>query len=291
MTLNSPCKVNLLLNILGKRADGFHELETVMHPVNVCDHLSFERIAGGVTLSCSDSQLPTGPQNLVHRAATLFLETMKIQDGVRIHLEKNIPVAAGLGGGSGNAATTLTALNQLFGSPATFAQLSSMASSLGSDIPFFLQNRPALGTGRGELIQSLDPFPTLQGASLILVQPGFGISTPWAYGQLARFPEALNGRPGRAQALVSRLQTGPLEAAAAEFYNSLEAPAFEKYPLLALFQEFFVENGAVGARMSGSGSASFALVQTQREGEIILEKFKSRFGDKLWTAVVPMTVF
>ncbi|HEX7577526.1 MAG TPA: 4-(cytidine 5'-diphospho)-2-C-methyl-D-erythritol kinase, partial [Verrucomicrobiae bacterium] len=111
----SPCKVNLLLNILGKRPDGFHELETVLLPVNFCDRLTFERGGHGIELSCSDSMLPTDSKNLVNRAAAAFLPAAKISDGVRIHLEKKIPLAAGLGGGSGNAATTLLALNELFG--------------------------------------------------------------------------------------------------------------------------------------------------------------------------------
>src|SRR6185295_7985937 len=97
----SPCKVNLLLNILGKRPDGFHELETVIHPVNLCDELAFERAGEGVTLTCNDATLPTDAHNLVHRAATSFLQVAQIRDGVRIHLEKKIPLAAGLGGGSG----------------------------------------------------------------------------------------------------------------------------------------------------------------------------------------------
>src|SRR5579859_1314338 len=108
----SPCKVNLLLNILGRRADGFHELETVLHPVRVYDQLTFTRGGHRVELSCSDVNLPTDAQNLVHRAATAFLAAAKISEGVKIHLEKKIPLAAGLGGGSGNAATTLFALDR-----------------------------------------------------------------------------------------------------------------------------------------------------------------------------------
>jgi len=290
MTFNSPCKVNLLLNILGKRPDGYHELETIMHPVNVCDQLDFEQIPGGIELTCSDASLPVGPKNLVYKAAALFLDTLKISKGVRIHLEKKIPIAAGLGGGSGNAATTLKALNQLFGSPASSEQLTTMARALGSDIPFFLQNGPALGTGRGEIIQPLTPFPALKGTSILLVQPEFGISTPWAYAELAKYPKALNGQPGRAQKLIFLLQTSTLEAAAKEFYNSLEAPALNKYPLLALFQDFFRENGALATLMSGSGSASFALARNQVEGEVLLEKFRSKFGSKLWATVVPTAV-
>src|SRR5690242_1897047 len=140
----SPCKVNLLLNILGKRADGFHELETVMHPVHFYDELRFTRAGEGIQLSCSDATLPTDARNLVHRAASLFTEAAGITEGVQIHLEKRIPQAAGLGGGSGNAATTLLGLNELFGQPLTPEQLHSLAAQLGSDIPFFLQTRPAL---------------------------------------------------------------------------------------------------------------------------------------------------
>jgi 4-diphosphocytidyl-2-C-methyl-D-erythritol kinase len=283
---NSPGKVNLLLNILGKRPDGFHELETVMQPVNLCDRLTFERRGGAVELSCSAAALPVDSRNLVHRAATGFLQTAKISDGVRIHLEKKIPLAAGLGGGSGNAATTLLALNELFGQPLSAAALSELAAALGSDVPFFLQNQPALVTGRGEKIQPLDFFSALRDKVFLLIHPGFGISTPWAYQNLARFPEALNGRPGRAQKLISKLQTGDLRAASAEFYNSLEAPALEKYPVLALFQEFLRANGALAALMSGSGSTTFAVAENMAAAESLVEKFKSKFGPNCWTAVV-----
>jgi 4-diphosphocytidyl-2-C-methyl-D-erythritol kinase len=283
---NSPCKVNLLLNILGKRPDGFHELETIMQPVNLCDRLTFERRGGAVELSCSEAALPVDSHNLVHRAATGFLHAAKISGGVRIHLEKKIPLAAGLGGGSGNAATTLLALNELFGQPLPAAKLNELAAALGSDAPFFLQGKPVLATGRGEQIQPLDFFPALSGKAMLLIHPGFGISTPWAYQNLARFPEALNGRPGRAQKLISKLQTGDWRAASAEFYNSLEAPALEKYPVLALFQEFLRANGALAALMSGSGSTTFAVAENMAAAESLVEKFKSKFGPNCWTAVV-----
>jgi len=282
---NSPCKVNLLLNILGKRPDGFHELETVMQPVNLCDRLTFERRGGAVELSCSDAALPMDSRNLVHRAATGFLQTAKISDGVRIHLEKKIPLAAGLGGGSGNAATTLLALNELFGQPLSAAKLGELAASLGSDVPFFLQNKPALATGRGEKIQPLDFFPALCDKVFLLIHPGFGIATAWAYQNLSRFPEALNGRPDLAQKLISKLQTGGLRVASAEFYNSLEAPALEKYPVLALFQEFLRANGALAALLSGSGSTTFAIAENMAAAESLVGKFKSKFGQNCWTAV------
>ncbi len=284
----SPCKVNLLLNILGKRRDGYHELETVLQPVRVFDRISFQRAGQGVQLSCSAPGLPTDARNLVYRAAAMFLEAARVRDGVRLELQKNIPLAAGLAGGSGNAATTLLGLNELFGGPLAPEQLQRLAAALGCDVPFFLQDKPALATGRGERIQPLEPFPALKGAAFVLVNPGFGISTAWAYEHLARFPEALNGRPGRAQQLISLLQSADLVAAGAGFYNSLEAPALEKYPLLALFQDFLRANGAAAALMSGSGPTTFAVVEGLEAASALADKLKAGYGAANWVAVVPV---
>src|SRR6476646_8657153 len=287
MTRKSPGKINLLLNILGKRADGFHELETVLHPVAIFDELAISREANGIHLTCSDPVLPIDSGNLVHRAAAAFLSKTRIKDGVRIHLEKKLPLAAGMGGGSGNAAIALLALNELFGAPLSPAELEQLAGSLGSDVPFFLQTQPALATGRGEKIHPLGSFRALQGSAFFLIHPGFGISTAWTYQALGRYPAALNGKPARAQKLISLLEAGDLKTAGTEFYNSLEAPALEKYPLLALFQEFLRAEGAAATLMSGSGSTTFAVARSQAAGEQLAEKFKSRFGTKCWTAVVP----
>jgi 4-diphosphocytidyl-2-C-methyl-D-erythritol kinase len=282
---NSPCKVNLLLNILGKRPDGFHELETVMQPVNLFDRLQFTRGGSGIRLTCSEPTLPVDSGNLVHRAATAFLQQAGIQDGVNIHLEKKIPLAAGLGGGSGNAATTLLALNELFGHPLAAKQLAQIAASLGSDIPFFLQDKPALALGRGEKVSSLEPFAALRGAAFLLVHPGFGIATAWAYKELARFPAALNGQPGRAQKLIELLNSATLTRAGGAFYNSLEAPALEKYPLLALYQDFLRAQGAAATLMSGSGSTTFAIARNAEEAHRLEQQVQSKFGP-CWTAIV-----
>src|SRR5436309_2905613 len=248
--LQSRCKVNLLLNILGRRPDGFHELETVLQPLDLFDRLAFSRGGNGIQLTSSEPSLRVDSANLVYRAAAAFLEEAKIPEGVRIHLEKKIPLAAGLGGGSGNAATTLLALNELFAQPLSTLQLERVASALGSDVPFFLQSKPALATGRGEKVSSLEPFPSLRGAAFLLIHPGFGISTAWAYKEVGRFSLALNGQPGRAHKLARLLQTADLASASSEFYNSLEAPALEKYPLLALYQEFLRGLGASVTLMS-----------------------------------------
>ena len=282
----SPCKVNLLLNILGRRADGFHELETILQPVNLCDEMTFKRTQSGLRLSCNDPELPTDSRNLVHRAATAFLAATGISDGIEIHLQKNLPLAGGIGGGSANAAVTFSALNELFGSPLALEKLHALAATLGSDVPFFLHDRPALATGRGEKVALLENFPALRGKAFFLVHPGFGIATPWSYQNLARFPRALNGRAGRAVELMAKLQGNDLSAAAPDFYNALEAPAFDKFPVLKLYQDFLRENGAAGSLMSGSGSTTFAIFENLAAAEKLVEKFKSRFGDHGWMAVV-----
>jgi len=256
-----------------------------MQPVNICDEMTFARGGTGVQLMCSHPELPTDSKNLVHRAATAFLAAAKISDGVRIHLQKHLPLAGGIGGGSANAAVTFSALNELFGSPLPLERLHELAAALGSDVPFFLYDQPALATGRGEKVQTLENFPALRGKAFLLVHPGFGISTPWSYQNLARFPEALNGHAGRAHRLIALLQ-GDLKTAAAEFYNSLEAPAFDKFPVLPLYQEFLRENGAAVSLMSGSGSTTFAIADNLAAAEALAEKFKMQFGDNGWLATV-----
>ncbi len=280
LVLNSTCKVNLLLNILGKREDGFHELESIIQPVPLFDELRFERGGQGIELTCSDPRLSVDKDNLVHRAASLFLKKIDA-DGIRVHLQKNLPLAAGLGAGSSNAAFTLRALNELFDSPLSADDLHDLAAFLGSDVPFFLQDNPALVTGRGEVVKPLEPFPALLGRGLLLIHPGFGVSTPWAYQALAEMPNAY-GNEGKAAATLRSLQAGGLVG----FANSLEAPVFQKHAVLPILKKFLAENGALVALMSGSGSTTFAITEGRPAAEALRAKYHEHFGQTGWTATV-----
>lgn len=286
----SPGKINLLLNILGRRPDGYHDLETLFFPVPVHDRLTFESTGPGtgLQLTCNHPGLPVDDSNLVHRAARRFLAETGVDAGFRIHLDKRLPLAAGLGGGSANAAHTLLALNELLGQPLASPQLDALAAGLGSDVNFFLQDRPALATGRGEQVESVGPFPCLSGCGLWLYHPGFGISTAWAYRELAHHPEARSGRPGRARALVELLHSGDRAAVGQALYNSLEAPALRKFPILALYQEFLRGQGAFGALMSGSGSTTFALFPSLAEAQAAREPFEAEFGAEGWLEIVAL---
>ena len=259
LSRKSHCKINLLLNIVGQRADGFHELEMLMLPVPIFDRLDFELLGHGIELTCNQPGIPTDSSNLAWRAAESFAAKAGVAGGVRIHLEKTIPAEGGLGGGSGNAAATLLALNELHGQALDQAALHELAASLGSDIPFFLQNQAAVAKGRGEIIEPVAPLAALDGKSLLLVRPGFGVPTPWAYQGLAKFPDAKNRPLGQADELARRLANGTLTEAADAFYNSLEAPVFNKFPLLKLMKEHALANGAEAALMCGSGSTVFAI--------------------------------
>jgi 4-diphosphocytidyl-2-C-methyl-D-erythritol kinase len=261
-----------------------------MHPVPVFDTLTFEHTdSSDVELTCSNPALPVDATNLVHRAATLFLKTAGLESGVRIHLEKRVPLAAGLGGGSSNAATTLLALNDLFSRPLSDPDLRYLSSSLGSDVAFFLQPAPALATGRGEQVQPVEPLPGLRDLWVLLIHPGFGVSTAWAYQALARYPDVLRGAPGQARKLVDALRQSTIEAAAPLFYNALEAPVLHKYPILQLHQEWLRAHGATVTLMSGSGSTTFALFTSGPAANEAAHSFKARFGEACWTAVAPLS--
>ena len=282
LVVKSPCKINLLLNVLGRREDGFHEIETIMQPVPLYDELRIERAGKGVELTCCDPQLSVGGDNLVYRAASEFLKSTKY-GGVRIHLVKNLPLAAGIGAGSSNAAMTLRGLNEIYDHPLNDDNIQTLAAELGSDVPFFLQDHPALAMGRGERVEALEPFKALVGCGLLLIHPGFGVSTPWAYQTLGRMPEQF-GAKGQAVTMIESLVEERLEG----FSNSLEAAVFPKYTVLPIIKEFFSANGALVALMSGSGSTMFAITGDRPSAEVLRAKYHDRFGQAGWSATVAL---
>jgi len=177
--LRAPAKINLSFRILRRREDGFHEIETLMAPVSLCDRLTIQR-ADELTLTCDDPSLSVSDDNLVLRAARLFLQATSIDSGLRIHLAKRIPHGAGLGGGSSDAAAMLLGLNQLMNTGLPREALAKLAAEIGSDVPFFLFASAARCSGRGELVM---PAPLTRRMRLLLLKPTFGVPTPWAYGR------------------------------------------------------------------------------------------------------------
>jgi 4-diphosphocytidyl-2-C-methyl-D-erythritol kinase len=266
MTIDAPAKVNLTLRVLGRRDDGFHEIETVMVPITLADRLEINlRADHDVRLTCSDPSVPSDASNLGHRAAAAFAKHTGMKFGVDIHIEKKIPHGAGLGGGSSDAAAVLVALDRLLATKMPTEELERVAATLGSDIPFFIRSQPAICRGRGEIIE---PFEGLPPADILLVKPPFPIPTPWAYQAWANSekPSATFQQFHGSISLV----------------NDLENPVFSKYLLLPVLKSALRAHPAVSAAMmSGSGSTIFAILRDSAQG--IEEWIHSEFGESFQT--------
>jgi 4-diphosphocytidyl-2-C-methyl-D-erythritol kinase len=263
----APAKVNLHLEILSKRQDGFHELETLMVAVSLCDTLVFQDdLPGKVQLNCNRSELSVGPDNLVVRAAELLKKTTACARGARISLVKRIPMAAGLAGGSADAAATLTGLNQLWDLRLSSAKLVELAASLGSDVAFFLGGPAAWCTGRGEKVM---PVEMGQPLWLVLVCPPFGLATVDVYRQVTVPPS-----PHLGDEIRRALQAGDVEGIGRCLHNRLQEAAEKMRPEVADYQRRLELLRPAGARMSGSGSTLFALAKDQADGTRIAQELK-----------------
>jgi 4-diphosphocytidyl-2-C-methyl-D-erythritol kinase len=288
LSRKSHCKINLLLNVADQRDDGFHELEMLMLPVPIFDRLDIELAGDSIELTCNQPGIPTDSSNLVCQAAESFAAKTGVTGGVCVHLEKSIPTEGGLGGGSSNAAATLLALNKLHDQPLGQATLHELAAELGSDVPFFMQSEAAVAKGRGEIIEPVAPLDALDGKSLLLVRPGFGVPTPWAYQGLAKFPQAKNRPLGQANELAKNLANGSLAEAGDAFYNSLEAPVFDKFPLLKLIKQHALANGAEAALLCGSGSTVFAICPDAATAQSLSQAIETEFGKQSLAQTVPL---
>jgi 4-diphosphocytidyl-2-C-methyl-D-erythritol kinase len=270
MQLHAPAKINLSLEIKGRREDGFHEIETLMAPLSLADRLTIERTDDreGVDFSCDDVSLPNGEENLVVRAAKLFQKSAKIRGGVKISLEKKIPHGAGLGGGSSDAATTLLGLNELFATRLGKKALMELAAQLGSDVPFFIAQSAAICRGRGEIVS---PAKLPSALRLLLVKPDFGVPTPSAY---ARWKDSRE---------FARADYTPQEFSGVRFTNELERPVFEKFVLLAYLKTWLRQQPEVGAALlSGSGSTVFAVLRDGADADQLSTRVREEIDPKLW---------
>lgn len=259
--LASPAKVNLMLSVHGPQADGFHALTSVVVALDFGDRLSVRKAAGGADLlRCTDSQVPTGMGNLVMKAATAFRRELGQSVFFEFDLEKHIPMGAGLGGGSSNASTALLGMNTLMEQPFSKQQLMEIAAELGSDCPFFIDPRPSVMRGRGEVIEPLteEAANKLKGQRLALFRPDFGVETAWAYGQLrAQAPQRYESE-ALAEARLSQFSES--QDLSALLFNSFEPVVGRKYLALPCLLED-LRNQGINCLISGSGSCCFALLE------------------------------
>lgn len=246
LTLRSPAKVNLFLRVLERRPDGYHNLASLFQTISLSDQLHFSLDEKDL-LTSNSSHIPLDHSNLILKAANLFRQKTGYQFGLRAHVEKNIPIQSGLGGGSSNAATTLWALNALFKNPVTSKELASWAAEIGSDISFFFSSGTAYCTGRGEVVEEL---PSLAPTSFWIIKPPEGLSTAVIYNNFK--PHLVPARDPRS-ALCDCLAGNP------QYFNDLEVPAFAALPSLDVLRKRLLDAGFSQVVMSGSGSSLFCI--------------------------------
>lgn len=271
MQVYAPAKINLSLEIRERRPDGFHEIETLITPISLRDEIKIDQNerGQGIIFRCDDASVPQGEDNLVVRAANLFFKTAKLSPAVSIELRKKIPHAAGLGGGSSDAASTLFALNQLFETNLPKEALAELGSKIGSDVPFFVFESAATCRGRGELVM---PTKLARKLSILLLKPGFGVPTAFAYSHWQDSKEL----PG--------ISYAPQEFDGLRFVNDLERPAFAKFVFLAQMKTWLRQQPEVGAAlMSGSGSTMFAVLRPDTNGDAAAARARAELDPELWT--------
>jgi len=274
LTVFSPAKLNLVLDVLEKRPDGYHELRTIFERISISDQITLTRIKNRrITIRCDHPHVPCGPRNLVYKAAIMLSQDFSISEGLNIDIIKNIPVAAGLAGGSSNAAAVLSGLNRLWHLGLNEAQMVKYAARLGSDVAFFLYDTSyALGTGRGEHIKPLNVKTKLWH---VLVTPRVKMYTPEVF---ARLKLNLTNKRDNANILLPFLKKGDLIRLAGALSNDLEPAILSLRPDFIYLKEKLLDAGATGVCFSGSGPSVFACALTERHAFSIRAKFDRRYS-------------
>ena len=258
MKILSPAKINLFLQVTGKRPDGYHELFSLMCCVDLCDTIYLRFGPQNIRIESSHPQIPLDDTNLAHRAAALFFKALNVNDGVEIYIDKSIPVAAGLGGGSSNAASVLKGLNQYYRYPFPRKQLMSMGLGLGADVPFFLFGKPALASGIGE---KLVAHPGSLPYHVVLVYPGFKVATAEVFQKLNLGLTKYKKKTKRLFSTKNDFDPG------LHLCNDLETVTTSEYPVITSIKEQLLTWGALGTLMSGSGPSVFGLFSDSHTAE------------------------
>ena len=274
LRVQAHAKINLYLDIIGKRTDGYHEIETIFHSIGLHDEIFLrKRTDRQITLHCEHPHVPCDPRNLAYRAAKLLLDDTPDLSGVEIMILKRIPVAAGLGGGSANAAAVLCGMNALFELGLSQRDLMRLGVQLGADVPFCILGGAALGRGIGEI---LTPLPPMEEAWIVLANPGFEISTAWVYQQINL---SLTVPQKNVTILARCLRNGEFFNIGRHLYNGLEVPVLSKYPAVAKIKTKLNEcPNSRGVLMSGSGATVFAFMQNQVQANLAVANFENDFA-------------
>jgi len=280
MLVKAYGKINISLDIIGKREDGYHLLKMIMQNVELYDSMSFQKCDKGINISCNKPYIPTDDKNLVYKAAKLFMDKYDIREGINIYLKKNIPVAAGMAGGSTDAAAVFKTLRQVFKVDVSDNELMKLGVKIGADVPFCIIGGTALCEGIGEIITPLKPF---KNHILVLVKPNFGVSTKEVFksldiNKIFKHPDT--------DALIRAMEQEKLVDVCNGMKNLLENVTLRKYPILKRIKEDIIKMGAVGSMMSGSGPTIFAFFDDMLKAQKCYDKFKSLYKEVYITRTI-----
>jgi len=283
ITIISRAKVNLTLEVLGRRADGYHDLDSVARIIDLTDELSIAKADEGVIEIGSDTQgVPSGPDNLVHKACRAFFVATGIRAGARCNLVKRIPARAGLGGGSGNAAAAIAALNDLYECGLPVDRLAEIAGRVGSDVGLFVYGGTVRMRGRGERVEALPDAPEMH---LVVVKPEVGVSTAWAYRELDRSPG--RSQRGASDAAERAVRAGDRAGLIASMWNDFDPMVAAAFDEIASAKRSLLDHGAQAALLAGSGSAVFGVFATKEAAESVADSIRREFGNVLVTRTLP----
>lgn len=280
MLVKAYAKINISLDVIGKREDGYHELKMIMQNIDLYDVLNFNKAKSGINITCNKSYIPTNEKNLVYRACKLFIDIYNIKYGVDIYIKKNIPVAAGLAGGSADAAAALVTMNELFEVNATQNELMKIGLKIGADVPYCIVGGTALCEGIGEIITSLKPF---KNHVLIILKPAFGVSTKDIYENLDVFK--IYKHPNTEE-LIKAINDDDVKFISNSMKNILENVTLRKYPVLRTIKKEICEAGALGAMMSGSGPTIFAFFEDMLKAQRCYDKMKLKYKEVYITRTI-----
>ena len=280
MRIKAYAKVNISLDIVGKREDGYHLLEMIMQSIDLYDELNIEKQNKGITIKCNKSYVPTDERNLAYKAAKLFIEKYNIKSGINISINKNIPVCAGLAGGSTDGAAVLKAMNKIFKVNASDIELMELGLKLGADVPYCIKGGTALCKGIGE---DVTPLKSFKDKIVVLVKPPFGVSTKSVYQDFDI--SKVKSHPNT-KALIKAIEEKDLRLVSNNMKNLLENVTLRKHKVLINIKEDMKKLGATGAMMSGSGPTVFAFFDDMLKAQKCFEKMKLKYNDVFITRTI-----